>query len=398
MLLPIRTNIWPRRTPYANYALIAINVLVFLASYGEMHIYKISGQPIRLPIRPWAVQWLLVPAHRQYWQFLTYAFLHGSLVHILGNMFFLYLFGNNINDKLGHLWYLLFYLCGAILSGLGHAAVNWSSIAPTLGASGAVAAVTGAYLVLFPQTLITVLYWFFFIGTVEVPAMYFIGIKMILIDNGIARYTPGVAYDAHLAGYAYGIVITLLLLATRLVAGSNFDLWAMIKRWNRRRRYRDVVAGGYDPFTGTERRKSAVAGEVKKIAAETQKEAKTREIRSSIGRWIGQRNLAAAADAYLELMAVDSQQVLPRQDLLDVANQLASDHRSAEAAQAYEQFLTHYSNYEHAEQVELMLGILYSRYLRDFEQAVKHLEKAAQGLTDSKQLQMCREELARLRD
>ena len=398
MLLPIRTNIWPRRTPYANYALIAINVLVFLASYGEMHIYKISGQPIRLPIRPWAVQWLLVPAHRQYWQFLTYAFLHGSLVHILGNMFFLYLFGNNINDKLGHLWYLLFYLCGAILSGLGHAAVNWSSIAPTLGASGAVAAVTGAYLVLFPQTLITVLYWFFFIGTVEVPAMYFIGIKMILIDNGIARYTPGVAYDAHLAGYAYGIVITLLLLATRLVAGSNFDLWAMIKRWNRRRRYRDVVAGGYDPFTGTERRKSAVAGEVKKSAAETQKEAKTREIRSSIGRWIGQRNLAAAADAYLELMAVDSQQVLPRQDLLDVANQLASDHRSAEAAQAYEQFLTHYSNYEHAEQVELMLGILYSRYLRDFEQAVKHLEKAAQRLTDSKQLQMCREELARLRD
>ncbi len=398
MLLPIRTNIWPRRTPYANYALIAINVLVFLASYGEMHIYKISGQPIRLPIRPWAVQWLLVPAHRQYWQFLTYAFLHGSLVHILGNMFFLYLFGNNINDKLGHLWYLLFYLCGAILSGLGHAAVNWSSIAPTLGASGAVAAVTGAYLVLFPQTLITVLYWFFFIGTVEVPAMYFIGIKMILIDNGIARYTPGVAYDAHLAGYAYGIVITLLLLATRLVAGSNFDLWAMIKRWNRRRRYRDVVAGGYDPFTGTERRKSAVAGEVKKSAAETQKEAKTREIRSSIGRWIGQRNLAAAADAYLELMAVDSQQVLPRQDLLDVANQLASDHRSAEAAQAYEQFLTHYSNYEHAEQVELMLGILYSRYLGDFEQAVKHLEKAAQGLTDSKQLQMCREELARLRD
>lgn len=398
MLLPIRTNIWPRRTPYANYALIAINVLVFLASYGEMHIYKISGQPIRLPIRPWAVQWLLVPAHRQYWQFLTYAFLHGSLVHILGNMFFLYLFGNNINDKLGHLWYLLFYLCGAILSGLGHAAVNWSSIAPTLGASGAVAAVTGAYLVLFPQTLITVLYWFFFIGTVEVPAMYFIGIKMILIDNGIARYTPGVAYDAHLAGYAYGIVITLLLLATRLVAGSNFDLWAMIKRWNRRRRYRDVMAGGYDPFTGTERRKSAVAGEVKKSAAETQKEAKTREIRSSIGRWIGQRNLAAAADAYLELMAVDSQQVLPRQDLLDVANQLASDHRSAEAAQAYEQFLTHYSNYEHAEQVELMLGILYSRYLGDFEQAVKHLEKAAQGLTDSKQLQMCREELARLRD
>ncbi|MBN2130091.1 MAG: rhomboid family intramembrane serine protease [Sedimentisphaerales bacterium] len=398
MLLPIRTNIWPRRTPYANYALIAINVVIFLASYGGPYRYLVGGQMVNLPIRPWAVQWLLVPAHRQYWQFLTYAFLHGSLVHILGNMFFLYLFGNNINDKLGHLWYLLFYLCGAVLSGLGHAVVNWSSITPTLGASGAVAAVTGAYVVLFPQTLITVLYWFFFIGTVEVPALYFIGIKMILIDNGIARYTPGVAYDAHLAGYAYGIAITLLLLATRLVSGSNFDLWAMIKKWNRRRRYRDVVADGFDPFAATGQRKAVVASEVKKSAAETQREAKTWEIRSSIGRWIGQRNLAAAADAYLELMEVDSQQVLPRQDLLDVANQLASDHRSAEAAQAYEQFLTHYGNYEHAEQVELMLGILYSRYLRDSEQAVKHLEKAVQRLSDPGQLQMCREELARLRD
>jgi len=398
MLLPIRTNIWPKRTPYANYALIAINVVIFLASYGGPYRYVVGGQMVTLPIRPWAVQWLLVPAHGHYWQFLTYAFLHGSLVHILGNMFFLYLFGNNINDKLGHLWYLLFYLCGAILSGLGHAVMNWSSITPTLGASGAVAAVTGAYLVLFPQTLITVLYWFFFIGTIELPALYFIGIKMILIDNGIARYTPGVAYDAHLAGYACGILLTLLLLGTRIITGSNFDLWAMIRRWNRRRRYRDVVAGGYDPFAGTERRKSVAASEVKKTAADRQKEAKVREVRSSIGRWIGQRNLAAAADAYLELMEVDSQQVLPRQYLLDVANQLASDHRSAEASRAYEQYLSHYGNYEHAEQVELMLGILYSRYLHDRERAANHLEKAAQKLSDPGQLQMCREELARLRD
>jgi membrane associated rhomboid family serine protease len=398
MLLPIKTSIWPRRTPYANYALILINVVIFLASYGGPYAYEIGGQPIRLPIRPWAVQWLLVPAARQYWQFLSYAFLHGSLVHILGNMFFLYLFGNNINDKLGHLWYLLFYLCGAILSGLGHAMVNWSSITPTLGASGAVAAVTGAYLVLFPQTLITVLYWFFFIGTIEVPALYFIGIKMILIDNGIARYTPGVAYDAHLAGYAYGIVVTLLLLATRLVAGSNYDLWAMIKRWNRRRRYRDVVAGGYDPFTGAGRRKGVVVSEVKKTGGDPEKEARVQDLRGAVGRWIAQRNLSAAADSYLELMELDSEQVLPRQYLLDVANQLASEQRSAEAARAYEQFLKHYGNSEHAEQVELMLGVLYARYLHDSKQAVKHLENAAQRLSDPGQIQMCRDELARLRD
>jgi hypothetical protein len=88
--------------------------------------------------------------------------------------------------------------------------------------------------------------------------------------------------------------------------------------------------------------------------------------------------------------------VLPRQYLLDIANQLASDHRSVEAARAYEQFLTHYGNYEHAEQVELMLGILYSRYVHNIEAAVKHLQNAAERLSDPGQMKMCRDELARL--
>jgi len=396
LLLPIRTNIWPRRTPYANYALILLNVLVFLLSYGGPYRYMIHGEVVVLPIRPWAADWLLVPAAWQYQQFLTYAFLHGGVIHIVGNMFFLYLFGNSINDKLGHLWYITFYLAGAILSGVGHTLVNLPSYAPTLGASGAVAAVTGAYLVLYPQTLITVLYWFFFIGTVEIPALYFIGLKMILIDNVIARMTPGVAYDAHLAGYTYGLLITLGLLATRLVGTSNFDLWAMLRQWNRRRQYRDVVAEGYDPFLGNAGRRSVEAREVPRSPAEAQRQAKVDQIRHEISRWIAQRNMAAAADLYLELMQVDPEQVLPRQYLLDIANQLAGNHRSAEAAHAYEQFLTHYGNYEHAEQAELMLGILYSRYLHDPPQAVAHLQKAVERLSDPGQLKMCREELARL--
>lgn len=396
MLLPIRTNIWPRRTPYANYALIAINVIIFLLSYGGPFRYDIGGEPVILPIRSWfAFHWLLIPAGWHYWQFLTYAFLHGSYMHIIGNMFFLYLFGNNINDKLGHFWYVLFYLAGAVLSGIGHTLVNLHSADPTLGASGAIAAVTGAYLVLFPQTLITVLYWFFFIGTVEVPALWFIGFKMILFDNMVARLTPGVAYDAHMAGYAYGIGTTLLLLATRLVSSSSFDLWAMIKHWNRRRLYRDTVANGYDPFSGTF--KHVDAREVPRPAADSPEQTRIEQIRHEISRWIAQRNLPAAADLYLGLMQIDREQVLPRQHLLDVANQLASDQRTVEAAQAYEQFLTHYGNYEYVEQVELMLGILYSRYLHKPQQALEHLQRACEKLSDPNQLEMCRQELARLR-
>jgi membrane associated rhomboid family serine protease len=398
LLLPIRTSISPRRTPYANYALIIANVVIFLLSYSfnQFYQYQIDDQILPLSIRPWAWAWMLVPRDWRFWQFLSYAFLHGSVVHILGNMFFLYLFGNNINDKLGHVGYVLFYMTGAVFSGAGHALLNLSSATPTLGASGAVAAVTGAYLVLFPQTLITVFYWFFFIGTVQVPALYFIGFKMILFDNVLVGVAPGVAYDAHLAGYAHGILVTLALLATRLVGGSGFDLWMMIRQWNRRRQYRDAVAGGYDPFAPGQGRRPVEAREIRQSPADLQRQARVDQIRHAIAQRIAQRNLSAAADLYIELMQVDPQQVLPRQYLLDVANQLASDHRATEAARAYEQFLTHYGNYEHAEQVELMLGILYSRYLHDPEQAVKHLQKAAERLSDPGQVKMCRDELARL--
>ena len=390
MILPVRTSIRPRRTPYANYALMAVTVFFFLVTYYP-HYSVVGGYRVLEPLRPWAEQFMLIPARPFLWQFVTYAFLHGGLMHVIGNMFFLYLFGNNVNDRLGNIGYLCFYLAGAVFSAIGHTLM---SSHPVLGASGAVAAVTGAYLVLFPQTLITVIYWFIFIGTMEVPALYFIAFKMIFIDNVIARYTPNVAYDAHLSGYAFGIAATLAILAVGLIQTSGFDLWSMIKRWNRRRGYRDVVSNGYDPFTGQTSRRIKVK-EIKS-AAQQQKDEKIRQLRNEIGSRIAQHNLPAAAKSYLELVELDSSQILPRQYLLDIANQLAGDKRPAESARAYEQFLTHYSSYEYAGQVELMLGILYSRYLHQPQLAVKHLTAAAKKLSDGGQLKMCNDELAKL--
>lgn len=391
MLLPIRTNISPRQTPYVNYALIIINAVILLLEY------RVNPRGGGLEFRPWVFHFMLNANQPHLWQFVSYAFLHGGLMHIIGNMFFLYLFGNNVNDKLGHIGYLCFYLSGAVLSGVGHV---WVGGGDVLGASGAVAAVTGAYLVLFPQTLITVVYWFFFIGTMELPAMYFIAFKLIFWDNVIEpRFAPpvAVAYSAHLAGYAMGVVVTVILLATGLVSSSAFDLWSMIKRWNRRRLYRDAISSGYDPFTGRVDAKQIRVKEVIKSTADQQKEEHIRELREEISSRLAQRNLSVAAGAYLELMRLDSEQVLPRQQLLDIANQLAGENRPAESATAYEQFLAHYKSYEYAEQVELMLGILYSRYLHQVEPAIKHLEAASQKLLDPGQLKMCKDELARLK-
>lgn len=390
IILPYRTSIIPRRTPYVNYAIIAVNVLIFLMEF------QLNTQTGKVELRPWVSYFMLqnIP-HR--WQFITYAFLHAGFLHIIGNMFFLYLFGNNVNDKLGNVGYLAFYLAGAVFSGIGH---NLVSNAPVLGASGAIAAVTGAYLVLFPQTLVSVFWWFFFfINTIQLPALYFIAFKLIIWDNIIEpQIAPpiAIAYGAHLSGYAFGIAAMIGLLATGLITTSNFDLWAMIRQWNRRRRYRDLVSDGYDPYTGQTKSKWIKTKEIKKTPAQIEAEEKARHLRSEINTRIQERNLPAAAETYLELISHDDQQILPRQQLLDIANQLAGENRHAEAAQAYEQFLTHYSNYEYSEQVELMLGLIYSRYLSRREPAIKHLQAALNKISDPGQLKMCRDELAGL--
>ena len=385
MLLPIRTSVRSSRTPYANYAIIAVNVVIFLLPYWP-------DERVREILRHWTEQFVFTPAHPFLWQFITYAFLHSGFLHIFGNMFFLYIFGNNVNDKLGHFGYTCFYLAGAVFSAVGHTLISSN---PVMGASGAVAAVTGAYLVLFPQTLITVVYWFFIIDTVDVPAIYFIAFKMIIYDNVIGRYTSNVAYDAHLAGYTFGIVSSLLLLTTGLLSSSQFDLLAMLKQWNRRRIYRDAISTGYDPFTGTGGKKSITARDVTKPGPD---EPQIRQLREDIANSVYRHDLQTAAQQYLNLMSLDSQQILPRQHLLDIANQFASDGEYNNATLVYEKFLTHYANYEHIEQVELMLGIIYSRYLEKLDLALNHLRVAERKIVDPAQLLMCRSEIEKLQN
>jgi len=399
MLLPIRTSIRPTRTPYVNYALIALNVLFFAVSYGPHTFRPMPGQVVHEPLRLWAQQFMLHPTNPYLWQFVSYAFLHGSLMHIFGNMYFLYLFGNNVNDRLGNVGYLCLYLAGAVFSALGH--MVFGGIHPVLGASGAVAAITGAYLVLFPTTLITIMYWFYIIGTMELSALYFIAFKLIVWDNVIEPNfaSRGVAYDAHLAGYAFGIAAPLLLLALGLIGRSHGDLWFLLRQWNRRRRYRDVVAGGYDPFRG------AVAApegrgrwvEARVSSPEPTENSQAVQLRSEVLSLINQRNIASAAEKYLQLVGADANHFLPLQNQLDIANQLMSAGRWPDAAAAYRVFLAHYDSYEHAEQVHLMLGILLSRYLNQAQEAITHLQRAAERLTDPGQLQMCRDELEKLK-
>ena len=122
------------------------------------------------------------------------------------------------------------------------------------------------------------------------------------------------------------------------------------------------------------------------------------QLRSEISDYLAQGNLATAADLYQELIETDPKQILPRQQLLDIANQLMTHNQHTKSAEAYEKFLASYANYEYAEQIQLMLGILYSRYLKNSELAEKYLTQAVEKLSDPGQLKMCKDEIEKLRN
>ena len=186
MFFPVGTSRELRRTPWVNYTLIAINVLVFLfteRSLKALFEAQRSIEAARLNSRPWLEdfvrtmqdplgQLFLYPDRAELYQYFTYQFLHQDLWHLIGNMVFLFVFGNAVEDRLGRIGYLLFYLAGGVLAGIGHVL---TSGAPVLGASGAVAAVTGIFLALFPLSVTTLGYWLvFIIGSFQVLSLWVI--------------------------------------------------------------------------------------------------------------------------------------------------------------------------------------------------------------------------------
>ncbi|MBN1766825.1 MAG: rhomboid family intramembrane serine protease [Sedimentisphaerales bacterium] len=396
-MIPIGTDNELRGTPLVNYSLIILNVVIYLLTHAPMDPMDsaVSFDTLREPARILKLD----PEEPLIFQFVTCTFLHANLLHIIGNMFFLYVFGNNVNDKLGNLGYLLLYLGGGVFSSLGHALFNSS---PVIGASGAVAAITGAYMVLFPQTRIHVLYFFIFIGTFDVPAMYFILFKLIVYDNVIfPSMSPGVsnvAHGAHMAGYLFGIGIPLILLALKILPHSHFDLWALIDRWHRRKQYRSMVNKGYNAFGPDQVITKKVDVKVKNSALTDTQEEHIIELRAEISQAITNANLDEAVNKYLELITIRRQEVLPQQQQLDVANKLMQMGRHEEAALAYHTFLTHYERlYPFTEQIHLMLGLIYSRYLNQRQYALKHLKEAIEKLTDPGQKNMCQAELDHLK-
>ena len=208
--------------PFVTIGIIAINILVYIweimSPAGEQFIvYKYGAIPLGLLSFERAQPLQLHPALTIF----SSMFLHGGLLHIGGNMLYLWIFGNNIEDMLGHFRFFMFYLISGIVAAYSHAIMASSSAVPMIGASGAVAGVLGAYLLLFPRARVhTLIFLGFFVKVVKIPALIVIGFWAIiqvvngLLTQGIAAQ-GGVAWFAHVGGFLLGLLTIKLWLPKR---------------------------------------------------------------------------------------------------------------------------------------------------------------------------------------
>lgn len=208
-MIPIRDEIKTHRTPIVNYALVVINVLVFLWMFlNSANLETIYYEHALIP-----ANFLNGIDLGDIKDIFTSMFMHGGWMHLIGNMLYLWIFGDNIEDRLGHIGYLLFYLAGGIAAALLQSLISPSSQIPMVGASGAIAGVLGAYLVMYPNSRVYTFIPIGFYARVRlVPAVVVLGLWFLLqIISGVgslgALDQGGTAYFAHIGGFIFGLVV-----------------------------------------------------------------------------------------------------------------------------------------------------------------------------------------------
>ncbi len=217
-MIPIRDTTPSNNYPVVNSTLIAVNVVIFLIQTAQgadldKFVYVYGLVPARYSVPQVSAYF---SAAQQLFSLFSFMFLHGGFIHLLGNMWSLYIFGDNVEDRLGHFRYLVFYLLCGIGSGLAHLLLNLHSNIPTIGASGAIAGIMGAYFILYPNSKILTLIPIIFIPwLVEIPAFFFLGLWFILQfinAAGSSGMGAGIAWWAHIGGFLLGILLLKMFL------------------------------------------------------------------------------------------------------------------------------------------------------------------------------------------
>ena len=342
---------------------------------------------------------ILYPGTPDFFQFITYQFLHAGWAHILGNMWFLYLFGNAVNAKMGNVPYLFFYLAGGVFAGIGFSLTEMQN--PVLGASGAIAAVTTAYLVLFPRSTVRLFYWFF----------VFIGRHPGRLDPADRRQDDRLGQHHHRRpadpprgrppDRLRGTPVRLRLRVRRRPAHAPGPRPAA--RLLRHRLAleplaaaagvrRGLLAGApgqaVDRRPGPPARRGLAVG-VGPVGRPLPRPAGS----TSCGRRSPRPSTSSTwpqpHSTIAELLQLDPHQVLARSNQLDIANQLTAEGDYPLAAETYEKFLERYGNGSTSQHVRFLLGVIYARHLHDYPKAIECLDACRRGLTDANMTRQC---------
>lgn len=200
-MFPLSDVIPSRTRPVVTVSLIAVNTLMFLY---QLQLDEVASRRLVLDLG-------VIPAYLSYGDIVTSMFLHGDFLHFLGNMVFLWIFGDNVEDRVGHQGFLLFYVGTGGVAALAQILANPASVVPMIGASGAIAGVMGAYFVLYPHSrILTAIFFFLILDIIEIPAIFFLGVWFLLqvlhgsLSSGVGG---GVAFWAHAGGFAAGLLI-----------------------------------------------------------------------------------------------------------------------------------------------------------------------------------------------
>jgi membrane associated rhomboid family serine protease len=227
-VFPINDNNPTRLTPYVTYGLIAVNIVVFIHQVMlapqqlEQFFQLYAVIPRELTASFSAIPISVPQSIPEPLTLITSQFLHGGFLHIAGNMLFLWIFGNNIEDKLGHVKYFIFYITCGILAALAQWFFSMQSGIPSLGASGAIAGVMGAYILRFPHAQIrTLVFLGPFIVFPNIPAIFFLGLWFVQqalygiaslgVQTNVGMQSGGIAYWAHAGGFVFGALLGPLL-------------------------------------------------------------------------------------------------------------------------------------------------------------------------------------------
>lgn len=214
-MIPIKDDTPTKTFPYVTIAIIIVNVLVFLyelmlGPFGiEVFIYRTAAIPYEvtnlLDLYP---QSIVPPPFTLF----TAMFVHGGFMHLAGNMLFLWIFGDNIEDVMGHWKFVVFYIFTGLVASMTHVLSDITSTVPMVGASGAIAGVLGAYFLLFPRAnVLSLVFLVFFVTMVRIPAVVFLGLWFLfqLLSSG---YGGGIAWFAHIGGFVAGAIVIRLFL------------------------------------------------------------------------------------------------------------------------------------------------------------------------------------------